>query len=403
MVAYLGIMGACGFMGMRLAAHLTTPVLIKIAAYMMPASMIHKGMRDEFKCAFQSYRQMKIAYAVYCVVITLCIGGIALSTPVTLSSIINMYTSGFFAMYFKINQAVNANESTSEIYEEYVAKTLKYLQYNKEQSHWLNFARLYVRMHMQWIIWRIQPVSALWQIVSGLIKNLVFCGAFVCSKLWTLFWLGMKILVEPELFILSRFYAATLPFTRPLIHILHSLQLIAMNVISYPFVRISTIVESIMAKKTGLTFFESILLTIVPISLVKEFITEKMRGDNGEYDLNEKINLGPMITAGITLWYISVKDTQQVLFTAILGMAYVAISHDGATRIIHEAKRILGFSSGESKEAVLANFTKQINALELQPQVITENFQNDECQKENLTNMLRENGVAYDEIMKLYR
>ena len=102
MVAYLGIMGACGFMGMRLAAHLTTPVLIKIAAYMMPASMIHKGMRDEFKCAFQSYRQMKITYAVYCVVITLCIGGIALSTPVTLSSIINMYTSGYFAMYFNM-------------------------------------------------------------------------------------------------------------------------------------------------------------------------------------------------------------------------------------------------------------------------------------------------------------
>jgi len=111
-----------------------------------------------------------------------------------------------------------------------------------------------------------------------------------------------------------------------------------------------------------------------------------------------------MITAGITLWYISVKDTQQVLFTAILGMAYVAISHDGATRVIHEAKRILGFSSGESKEAILSDFAKRINALELQPQdnKLSENFQEEKSQIQNLMEMLQEYGVSDHEIMKLY-
>ena len=207
-VSYLAIMWVLGIAGIRLANNITTSIILQTAAYLIPASFIHHTLQQEFKTAFGITGKAKIAYAAYCALITLGIGYIVMSTPVTLLNICNMVWMQFMCQTMTEHVATKGS--------------LKY----KDKSFIRNSMIFTVKLHIVWAIWRVQLATVQYNFIT---KQLPRAAVWSYSLIKSIIYFAVRLLIM----------AITLPFKalfwvysfiKPLIYFVGRLLIMAITV-----------------------------------------------------------------------------------------------------------------------------------------------------------------------------
>lgn len=173
-VSYLAIMWVLGIAGIRLANNITTSIILQTAAYLIPASFIHHTLQQEFKTAFGITGKAKIAYAAYYALITLGIGYIVMTTPVTLLSICNMVWMQFMCQTMTEHVATKGS--------------LKY----KDKSFIRNSMIFIVKLHIVWAIWRVQLATVQYNFIT---KQLPRAAVWSYSLIKSIIYFAVRLLI----------------------------------------------------------------------------------------------------------------------------------------------------------------------------------------------------------------